>query len=583
MTSKRRSDGGSGKAESTDHELLVTQCEVNEQLVLSTLRAQEEVAAAEATTQELRASEEATRLLADTIPVLAWYANADGAIAWYNRRWYEYTGKTFGEQEGWKWQSVHDPEDLPRVVAKWKAALSRGEPWEDEFRLRRHDGQFRWFLSRAMPLRDDAGDIVRWFGTNVDIDDQKRAAEERARLLVSEREAREDAEAANRVKDEFLATMSHELRTPLNAILGWASLLRRGTGDQRAVERTLATIERNARAQARLIDDMLDVSRIISGKLRLEMRRVDMNAIVCAAVDVVRPAAEAKGVCLGVNLAPDEGVHRLVGDADRLQQVVWNLLSNAVKFTPPEGTVSVDVERIGSTQRLSVRDTGIGIPREHLPFVFERFRQVDSSTTRRYAGLGLGLAIVRHLVEMHGGTVTVESGGPGLGAAFTVDLPIRPVRQAETDAPPEAEVKAAPSIAPSQPAGALSGVAILVVDDDEDSRLLVERALREAGASVTAVDSARAAIAFIESHRLDLMISDIGMPVEDGFSLMRRVRALPADRGGQTPALALTAYARGEDVQRAHQVGYQCHLAKPADVDTLIRTAAKLVSAPTGL
>ncbi len=558
-------------------ELGRTQRDVNEQLVLATLRAQDEIDAAEAATKEARASEDALRSFADMIPILAWHADPDGAIRWYNRRWFDYTGTTLQEQEGWEWLPVLDPDDLPRIVTKWKAAMKSGEPWEDELRLRRHDGQFRWFLSRAMPMRDAQGRIVRWFGTNVDIDDRKRIAEERARSLASEHAAREEAETSNRIKDEFLATLSHELRTPLSAILGWSSLLQRGTYDKKSLDRGLATIERNARAQARLIEDLLDVSRIISGKLKLELRRVDMNAIALAALEVVRPAADAKGVRLVAETAEDD-VARLVGDADRLQQVVWNLLSNAIKFTPSGGTVSLRVERTGNMARFVVRDTGPGLPPEHIQFIFERFRQVDSSTTRRFGGLGLGLAIVRHLVEMHGGSVAAESSGPGLGSTFTVSLPVRALHAAEVGAKAEAEAEAATSTIRSQPQTALAGVKVLVVDDDEDTRLLLESALEGVGASVSTVDSARAAIAFIEGHPVDVMISDIGMPEEDGFSLIQRVRALPADHGGQIPALALTAYARGEDASHALRVGYQSHLAKPADVDELTGSVAKLVA-----
>jgi PAS domain S-box-containing protein len=559
----------------SEREFARTQRDVNEQLVLSTLRAQEQMDAAETAAKDAKASQDTLRTLADMIPILAWYADPDGAIRWYNRRWSEYTGTALDAREDWKWLSVLDPDDLPRVAANWKAAMTSGEPWEDEFLVRRSDGQFRWFLSRAMPMRDSQGHIVRWFGTSVDVHDKKRAAEERALWLASERVAREDAEASNRIKDEFLATMSHELRTPLNAILGWSSQLRRGICDDKSIERAIATIERNARAQARLIEDLLDVSRIISGKLKLELGRVDMNEIARAAVDVVRPAADAKGLRLIVESAP-ENVAKLVGDADRLQQVMWNLLSNAVKFTPSKGTVSVRVERFESTARFIVRDTGLGIPREHLPFIFERFRQVDSSTTRRFGGLGLGLAIVRHLVEMHGGAVAVESSGLGLGSTFTVRLPIRALFEAEAEVEEEPKARIS-SRAPASSAG-LSAVKILIVDDDEDSRLLLESVLQSVGASVHMVDSARAAFAFIEKHPVDVMISDIGMPEEDGLSLIRRIRALPASRGGQVPALALTAYARSEDALRARQAGYQSHLAKPVEGDKLTRTVAKLVS-----
>jgi PAS domain S-box-containing protein len=564
-------------------ELAREQRDVNEQLVLSSLRAHAAVDAAKSAADEAKAKEDTLQTLADTMPILAWYANPDGSIPWYNQRWYEYTGTTVGDPEGRAWRSAHDPNDFPRILAKWEAALASGEPWEDQFRLRRRDGELRWFLSRAVPLRDVSGQIVRWFGTHVDVDDQTRAADERIRLLASEQSARQDAEAANRLKDEFLAMMSHELRTPLNAILGWSTLLRRGPRDEKSVDRALATIERNAKTQARLIEDILDVSRIISGKLRLDLQRVDMNAIARAAIDVVRPAADAKQVHLDLDVEPEEELGRLAGDADRLQQVVWNLLSNAVKFTPPGGTVALRVEQVGSAERVTVRDTGSGILPEHLPFIFERFRQADSSTTRRHAGLGLGLAIVRHLVEMHGGTVTVESGGAGLGATFTVTLPFRAVLDAHANAyvGEHADADAGSIPPPSQPATALSGIRILVVDDDEDSRILLQAVLERVGAFVHVADSAPAAIALLESHPVDVMISDIGMPHEDGYSLMQRVRALPAHRGGHVRALALTAYARGEDARRAHQAGYQTHLAKPADVDELTREVARLAIDPS--
>ncbi len=391
---------------------------------------------------------------------------------------------------------------------------------------------------------------------------------------------REAAESANRLKDEFLATMSHELRTPLNAILGWATLLRSGADNRKSLERALATIERNARTQARLIEDILDVSRIISGKLRLDMRRLDMNVIGRAAMDVVRPAADAKRVNLVVDFEQEHGLD-LVGDADRLQQVVWNLLSNAVKFTPAGGTVSLSIDRVESHVRVIVRDTGPGIAPEHLRFIFERFRQVDSSTTRKYGGLGLGLAIVRHLVELHGGTVTAESAGPTLGATFTVLLPIRAVHVVEAAAPGEAET-AMPSVPASPNLPSLAGLEVLVVDDDEDSRVLIESALERAGANVASVETARAALALLESRHVDVLVSDIGMPDEDGFALMKRIRALPAASGGAVPAIALTAYARSEDASRALEVGYQRHLSKPADVDELVRSVAALGGAQPG-
>ncbi len=408
-----------------------------------------------------------------------------------------------------------------------------------------------------------------------EVTDQVLARRNSDQLRDAAQHARRDAEAANRLKDEFLATMSHELRTPLNAILGWASLLRRGARDAEGLERGLATIERNALAQARLIEDVLDVSRIISGKLRLDVRRVDLIAIANAAADVVRPAAAARRVRLSVEPGPEPTVD-LVGDADRLQQVVWNLLSNAVKFTPSDGAVSLHIERRGSAVRLIVSDTGAGIAPEHLPFIFERFRQVDSSTTRKYGGLGLGLAIVRHLVELHGGSVSASSAGVGHGAMFTVDLPVRPLHSE----PPETTMghTAQPSAELSSALTLLLGVKILVIDDDEDSRLLLQTALEGAGAWVRLADSAANAFSFLEQQRVDIVISDIGMPEEDGISLIRRLRAVPVLQ--HLPAVALTAYARGEDVTRALEAGFQRHVSKPANIVELARTVAELVEYP---
>jgi signal transduction histidine kinase len=426
------------------------------------------------------------------------------------------------------------------------------------------------FVYAPFPEPDGKTDAV--FVHAYEVTTQVLARRNSERLRDAEQGARQDAEAANRLKDEFLATMSHELRTPLNAILGWSSLLRRSPGDRSKVEQGLATIERNAQSQARLIEDVLDVSRIISGKLRLDVQRVDLVAIANAALDVVRPAAAARRVQLLVlhDLLP---AVELVGDADRLQQVAWNLLSNAVKFTSAGGSVSLRVERVRSLARLVVQDTGSGIAAEHLPIIFERFRQVDSSTTRKYGGLGLGLAIVRHLVELHGGSVFAESDGPGSGAKFIVELPIRALHTEGSDsaAPAAGAGAGANSISPTL----LSGIKVLIVDDDADSRFLIENALQSDGASVTVADSAVAAFEMLRQHKVDVLVSDIGMPDEDGISLVKRIRASAASR--DLPAIALSAYARAEDVQAALSAGYQRHVAKPAELHELSRAVADVV------
>ncbi len=381
--------------------------------------------------------------------------------------------------------------------------------------------------------------------------------------------ARGEAEATNRIKDEFLATTSHELRTPLNAILGWASLARSNLDNRVMVTRGLETIERNARTQARLVEDVLEVSRIITGKLLLEIGRVELAVVLHAAVDVVRPAAEAKLIDLSLDL--DEELGAVAGDAGRLQQVVWNLLSNAVKFTPARGHVHLSAHRVDGEVVILVRDDGVGIPAEHLPHVFERFRQVDGSTTRRHGGLGLGLAIVRHLAEMHGGSVRVASEGEGRGATFHVHLPVRAV--AASAVPPALPGPAQRPRSVAEPVRVLAGLRILVVDDDEDSRQVVVTSLEAAGARVEAASSAAAALEVVALGGLDLLITDIGMPDVDGFSLLRQVRALHADLGGTTPAIALTAYARRTDEEASLAAGFQHHLAKPVDPRTLVEVA----------
>jgi len=463
-------------------------------------------------------------------------------------------------------------------IERLRAVRETGIPQHGKEALARldraRDGVLRdaYFDFVYAPFPSPDGTIDAVFVHAYEVTEQVLARRNSDLLRDAEQLARQDAEAANRLKDEFLATMSHELRTPLNAILGWASILRRGTGDPDGLERGLATIERNAQAQARLIEDILDVSRIISGKLRLDLQRVDLISIASAAADVVRPAAEARRIRLSLDYAAEATVD-LVGDADRLQQVIWNLLSNAVKFTPADGAVSLRIERRGSAVRLTVSDTGSGIAPEHLPFIFERFRQVDSSTTRKYGGLGLGLAIVRHLVDLHGGTVYAASAGVGHGSAFTVDLPVRALHVEASDATASPPVQIATQVAHAQ--SLLVGVKILVIDDDEDSRVLLQTALERMGAWVRVSDSATMAFAFLQQQAVDIVISDIGMPDEDGISLIRRLRAMPMHQRLQ--AVALTAYARAEDVTRALEAGFQRHVAKPADIGQLARTVAELV------
>jgi PAS domain S-box-containing protein len=413
--------------------------------------------------------------------------------------------------------------------------------------------------------------------------ERKRAQEERAYLLERERQARMESEQANRAKDEFLAVLSHELRTPLTSILGWSRLL---LGDQLKEadrERALNTIQRNAHLQSQLIDDILDVSRIITGKLRLEVRPVELSFVIEAAIESVLPAAEAKQIRLQRVL--DSGTSFVSGDPNRLQQVIWNLLTNAIKFTPRNGRVQVRLERVDSHVELIVTDTGPGIKPEALPFIFDRFRQEDSTTTRRHGGLGLGLAIVRHLVEMHGGTVEVESSGNGAGATFTVKLPLIATRSAhlmpdqrKEGVHPTASTSGVSFDCPPE----LEGLHVLVVDDEEDTRYLVSSILEQCAARVSTAASAEEGLAALKRLRPDVLLSDLGMPVEDGYSLIMKVRALPPDEGGRTPAAALTAYARVEDRMKVLRSGFQIHLPKPVEPAELVTVVASLAGWGSG-
>jgi PAS domain S-box-containing protein len=714
----------------------------------------------------LRQSEEVLRALANTIPQLAWMARADGAIVWFNERWYDYTGTTPDGATGWGWQDTIEPDALPAMLEHWRASIESGQPFEMEYPIRGADGQYRWFLTRVNAVRDRNGKVVRWFGTNTDVDQVKRveqalreeskvlellnstggalastrdlrsllqvatdaasgiagarfgaffyhgkesdgstllpqfslytlsggtanefqsfgepqastlfgptfrgaglirsdditndprygpsptqfsllsgqptvrsylavpvtagsgevlgtmffghpepgmfterterivrgiaaqaavaldntrlyeaaqqAAEERKVLLESEREARAEAERSSQMKDEFLATLSHELRTPLSAILGWAQVLRRGGKGEEDLQRGLQTIERNARAQAQLIEDLLDMSRITSGKVLLDMQTLNPQGFLDAAIETVRPAADAKNIRIEKRYEPDPGM--IAGDPARLQQVVWNLLSNAIKFTPRDGLVTVELGKRDGSVVVAVRDTGSGIKPEFITHVFERFRQADASMTRRHGGLGLGLAIVKHLIEQHGGTVRADSPGEGMGSRFSFELPLAQVapRTARRNHlilgnPPPA----APDLTPRD----LTGAAILVVDDDRDARELIARILTDCHAKVRIAASAREAFAALQAEMPDLLISDLGMPEVDGFELLSWVRALPRDRGGLLPAVALTAFARSEDRLRALEAGFSSHISKPVEPSELIEVVGSLVRPAPG-
>jgi PAS domain S-box-containing protein len=508
------------------------------------------------------------RALTDSMPQCVWAARADGEIFYCNRVWREYAGP----EAGMTFFDALSSEDLAGIQQAWRETIRSGNKMEQELRLRRNDGEWRWHLVRVVPERDDRGRLVGFIATATDIDTQKRIEEANQRLLASETEARSQAEVANRTKDEFLATVSHELRTPLNAILGWTRMLRTGAVEPKQLTRVLETIERNARVQTQLIEDILDVSRIIAGKLRANVHRMDLHAVARSALDAVRPPADAKGVVLAAEL--EEGSQEFCGDPDRLQQVIWNLLANAIKFTPRDGRVELRVKRVLSDVEISVSDTGVGIARDFLPHVFDRFRQADSSITRAQGGLGLGLAIVRHLVEIHGGTVRAESEGEGKGARFAVRMPVRAVVPAAAVEPVAGGEPAQPRVEPAAAVAVadLQGLYVLVVDDDADARDLVAAVLANHGASVRTVSNVDEAVAQVREKHPDVLLSDIGLPSEDGYALIRRVRAIAP----VLPAAALTAYAGPDDHKRALAEGFNAHVAKPIEPSDLALLVASL-------
>ena len=690
----------------------------------------QDISQRKAAEDSLRQSEEDLRALANSIPQLAWIASFDGTMSWYNQRWHDYTGTSAEQMAGDGWSLAYDAQRLPQMLQAWKSALRDGTPFEMEFPIRGADGQYRWFLTRANPVRDRGGQLLRWFGTSTDVDQVKRAqealrdetrvlellnntgaalagtldlpallqetvdaatrisgarfgaffyhddeqathraravsgislrqadaiaaelrqgpamrrndllaapdghagaapplrsclslpvssrsgyllgrlllghpqagmfsarserivaaiaaqaavaldntrlyaaatraAEERKVLLDSEREARAEAERTNQLKDDFLATLSHELRTPLSAILGWAQVLRRGTRDEADLHRGLQSIERNARAQAQLIEDLLDMSRITSDKVLLDLQALVPATVIASAIETLRPAADAKHIAIHSSIASDAGT--IMGDPGRIQQVIWNLLSNALKFTPQGGRVDIGVRREASRLAITVADNGVGIKKDFLPHVFDRFRQADASTTRRHGGLGLGLAIVKHLVEQHGGTVTASSAGDMQGASFTVRLPLG------TSSAAARQEGGAPSASPD-----LRGVRVLLVDDEADARELTERILRDNHAEVHSAGSVAQALQLLEQVRPHVLVSDIGMPDADGFDLLAQIRARASPDAAHLPALALTAFAQPQDRQRALASGFQAWVSKPLDPAELLAAVAQLATA----
>jgi PAS domain S-box-containing protein len=526
---------------------------------------------------ELRRREEEFRLLFDMSAIGMAQVSPEGKYLRVNRKYCQMLGYSEEELLHLTIYDVTHPDDREASAVKVDSSFADGaEEYSIEKRYVRKDGSIIWALINWTIVRDADGRPVRSVANIQDITARKQAEVEREELLLRERAARETAEAADRSKDEFLAVVSHELRSPLNAILGYAATLRYGDLDAQKVRQAVDVIERSGKAQAHLIDDLLDTARIISGKLRLTVGPVDLASVIEDAVQTIRPAAEAKEVSIKAYLPPEIG--QITGDHTRLQQIVWNLLSNAVKFTPQGGRVEAHVERVDPHICVTVSDTGKGIHADFLPYVFDRFRQSDGSSSRRYGGLGLGLALVKYLVELHGGMIEAESAGEGQGATFKVTLPVRAV------ATPIGEAERAPDTVKSS--RELAGVRALVVDDENDARELLKSALGHYGADVVAVGSAAEAYSLITEappqERPHVMVADIGMPDEDGYSLIRRVREWERGRGAFIPTIALTAYGRVEDRIRALKAGFQMHVGKPVDPDELVTVITSLVKRPDG-
>ena len=511
----------------------------------------------------LREREEELRVITNAVPVLISFIDTQQRYRFNSQRYQEWFGRTPEEIQGkYLWEVVGD-EAYAAVRPHVEQALS-GQAVTFEQQMVYANGQNRHINASFVPLVDKQQQVTGFVALVSDITDRKQAEAEKELLLEREKTAREQAESANRIKDEFLAVLSHELRSPLNPILGWSKLLQRGALSEQVTRQALETIERNARLQTQLIDDLLDVSRILRGKMILNSSPVNLVAMVESALETMRLAAEAKQIQITTHLRLPQG--QVLGDSTRLQQVVWNLLSNAVKFTPSGGRIDLCLTQVGTEAQIQVKDTGKGINPEFLPFVFDYFRQEDGKITRKFGGLGLGLAIVRHLTELHGGTVEAESLGEGQGATFTVRLPLIAAPQH----PDETE-----EIAP--PAPDLSQVRILVVDDDADMRLLTQAVLEQQQAQVTVAKSAAEVLDLFDQQPPDLFISDIGMPEMDGYRLMEQIRRRPPEQGGLVPAIALTAYAGEYDQQQALKVGFQRHIAKPIEPEILVQEIVRLI------
>ncbi len=531
---------------------------------------QQEILERQCILETLRQSEERYRYLAEAIPQLVWTTDANGECEFFNQNWCDYTGLTLEQSLGSGWLAALHPDDVQNAAEVWSDAVKNSITYNNEYRFKRAvDGSYRWQLARGLPLKNEQGIVVKWFGTCTDIHEQKQILEERAHLLELEQIARAKAETANRIKDEFLAVLSHELRTPLNAILGWSRLLQNRRLNKVRTSEALATIERNASLQVQLIEDLLDISRILQGKLTLNITKINLESTILSALQTMGLAAETKLIEVSTVFEPLPG--QIMGDSTRLQQVVWNLLSNAIKFTPKGGKVEVRLKQADGYAQIIVSDTGKGITPEFLPFVFDYFRQADSTSTRNFGGLGLGLAIVRKIIEIHGGMVKADSDGEGKGAIFTVSLPLLPDGSSSLTAQQNDTAFLTSNSLP------LTGIRVLVVDDDNDSRDFIGFVLEQDGAFVISISSALEALQILAEIKPDVLVSDISMPEMDGYMLIEQVRTWTPEQGGQIPAIALTAFARNDDRQAALKSGFQMHLSKPINPEELIRAIVQIV------
>ncbi|MEG3939227.1 MULTISPECIES: hybrid sensor histidine kinase/response regulator [unclassified Microcoleus] len=555
-------------------EILTSKVAVFVELFQKTAEVKRQATELAAVNNELSKSEERFRTLCACSPLGIYLADVAGRCTYLNPRCQAISGLILDESLVSVWQRSVHPEDRDRVVADWSGWIKEGQEYSSEFRLADNE-DVRWINVQSSPMFSDLGILLGHVGTVRDVTDRKQAEEERGRLL-REQVARQEAERANQMKDEFLAILSHELRTPLNAILGWSRLLRAKKFDQATVDKALETIERNAKSQAQLVEDILDVSRILRGKLNFNLYPIQLKNVIEMAIDSLKPLAETKSIV--IVFQADSKVGKVIGDSDRLQQVVWNLLSNAIKFTPEGGKVDVRLELVGDEAQIQVIDSGIGINPDFLPYVFDRFRQADSSTTRSYGGLGLGLAIVSHLVEQHGGNVRAEN-NPGEGAKFTVFLPVEGNGEGAVDDCFELDEV-------SEALPTLANLQLLVVDDDDDTRDFLIAVLEDEGAVVRSAASVAEALAALESFWPDVLLSDIGMPQADGYELIARVKEMEVLRERKMPAIALTAYVRESDRRQALEAGFQMHLSKPVEVTKLIAGIANLAGIlrnPVGL